>query len=130
MKLLRLVLTTCLLLGLSAAAGAEDKKAEKSNKDKIVGTWVLEKPETPKALPPGATLEFTKDGKLKLTGKVDGQDVNVEGTYSVDGDKLKTAVKDGDKEQTDTDTITKLTDKELVIKDTKTEETLVFKKKP
>jgi hypothetical protein len=48
----------------------------------------------------------------------------------VDGDKLKTAIKDpnGD-EQSDTDTITKLTDKEMVIKDSRSDELLTFKKK-
>ena len=59
-----------------------------------------------------------------------GRDISHEGTYSVDGDKLKTAIKDTDgKEQSDTDTITKLTDKELVIKDSKSDELLTFKKK-
>jgi uncharacterized protein (TIGR03066 family) len=133
MKLLRLALTAGLLLGLTALCRADDKKADKDakiDKDKIVGTWVLEKPETPKNLPPGTNLEFTKDGKLKLRAKSDGQSIEVDGTYSVEGDKLKTTAKDQDgKEQTDTDTITKLTDKELVIKDSRSGEELTFKKK-
>src|SRR5262249_55191986 len=132
MKLLQLLLTAGLLLGLTVVCRAEEKKDDKDkpNKEKIVGTWGLEKPETPKNLPPGSTLEFTKDGKLKFSAKVGDQAVNLEGTYSVDGDKLKTTLKDTDgKEQSDTDTITKLTDKELVIKDSKTDELLTFKKK-
>jgi uncharacterized protein (TIGR03066 family) len=132
MKLLHVLLTAGLLLGLTTAARPDDKKVDKgkSNKEKIVGTWVLVKPETPKNLPRGSVLEFTKDGKLKFSAKLGDQDINLEGTYSVDGDKLKSAIKDQDgKEQSDTDTITKLTDKELVIKDSKTDELLTFKKK-
>jgi uncharacterized protein (TIGR03066 family) len=132
MKPLQLLLTAGLVLGLAAAGRAEEKKddKDKANKDKLVGTWVLEKPEKPKGLPSGATVEFTKDGKVKLTAKVEGRDINLEGTYSVDGDKLKTTSKDQDgKEHTDTDTISKLTDKELVLKNSKTDEELTFKKK-
>jgi uncharacterized protein (TIGR03066 family) len=133
MKLLQLLLTAGLLVGLASVCRAEEKKADKdkTNKEKIVGTWVLEKPDKPKGgLPPGATIEFTKDGKLKLSAKQDGKEISVEGTYSVDGDKLKTTGQGPDgKEQTDTDTITKLTDKELVIKDSKSGEELTFKKK-
>jgi uncharacterized protein (TIGR03066 family) len=130
MKPLQLLLTAGLVLGLAAAGRAEEKKDDKANKDKIVGTWVLEKPEKPKGLPVGSTIEFTKDGKMKVSAKVEGKDINIEGTYSVDGDKLKTTGQGPDgKEQTDTDTITKLTDKELVIKDSKSDELLTFKKK-
>jgi len=130
MKLLQLLLAAGLLVGLTSVCRAEDKKDDKTNKEKIVGTWVLEKPDKPKNIPPGTTIEFTKNGKLKLSAKVDGKDINIEGTYSVDGDKLKTTGQGPDgKEQTDTDTITKLTDKELVIKDSKSDELLTFKKK-
>jgi uncharacterized protein (TIGR03066 family) len=134
MKLIPWAFVACLLLGLTATGRTEEKKAdkEKSYKEMIVGTWVLEKPEVPKSIPAGylRTSQFTDDGKLVLTGKLDGKAVNVEGTYLVDGDKLKTTTKNPDgKEQSDTATITKLTDKELVIKDSKTDEMLTFKKK-
>jgi uncharacterized protein (TIGR03066 family) len=130
MKLLPLLLTAGLLLGLTAAGRADEKKDDKTNKEKIVGTWVLEKPADPNGLPAGTVFEFTKDGKVKVSAKVDGKDINLEGTYSVDGDKLKTVIKDSSgKEHSDTDTITKLTDKELVIKDSRSGELLTFKKK-
>jgi uncharacterized protein (TIGR03066 family) len=129
MKLLSFLLTAGLLLGVAVAGRAEDKKEGKTNKEKIVGAWVLEKPAAPQGLPPGAVLEFTKDGKLKFSATVNGKDVKGEGTYSVDGDKLKTVMKDeSGQEHSDTDTITKLTDKELVIKDSKSGELLTFKK--
>jgi uncharacterized protein (TIGR03066 family) len=131
MKLLQLLLTAGLLLGPTVVAGTEKKAdKDKTNKEKIVGTWVLEKPEKPKNLPSGAVIEFTKDGKVKVGGAIGGRAVSAEGTYSVDGDKLTTASKDPDgKEHSETDTITKLTDKELVIKESKTGEELTFKKK-
>jgi len=117
MDLFRFVLVSSLVIGLAAshpvaagkAAAAPAPKA-KTNKEKIVGTWLLTK--LPKGDPPaGYTAEFTKDGKLKTTG--DG-----EATYEVDGDKLTIhfTSKDGRPRQK-TGTIVKLTDKELQIKD-------------
>jgi uncharacterized protein (TIGR03066 family) len=86
------------------------------NADKIVGTWEAVKGE----VPAGSTIEFTKDGKMKLNIKAGGQTISVEGTYKVDGDKLTTTGKGPDgKEKTETVKIKKLTDKELVIEDEK-----------
>jgi uncharacterized protein (TIGR03066 family) len=132
MKPLRLLLATGLLLGITAACRAGDKKEVKdeTNKAKIVGTWMLEKPQKPKNFPPGATIEFTKDGKLLFRAILMGRDISHEGTYSVHGDKVTTTSKDPEgKDQSDTDTIIKLTDNQLVVKISKTEEELTFKKK-
>jgi uncharacterized protein (TIGR03066 family) len=129
MKPLRLLLTTGLLLGITAACRAVEKKDE-TNKAKIVGTWILEKPKKPKNFPPCASIEFTKDGKLQFRAMLMGRDISHVGIYSVDGDKVTTTTKDPNgKDQSDTDTIIKLTDKELVVKISKTEEELTFKKK-
>jgi uncharacterized protein (TIGR03066 family) len=91
----------------------------KSNRTKILGVWELTKSEA--GVLPKTTLEFTRDGKLKIAIEVDDKPVIVEGTYKVEGDKLTITVKapDEDKESTDTATITKLTDKELITKDEK-----------
>jgi uncharacterized protein (TIGR03066 family) len=131
MKVLRLLVVACLVLGLTAAARADDRKDDKKTyKEMIVGTWVLKKDENPQGAPPGSVVEFTKDGKLKFTAKIQGQEIKLERTYSVDGDKLTSTMKTPDgKEQTETDTITKLTDKELVLKDGKTQTLATFMKK-
>ena len=123
----RSLLLACCAAGLvgSAAYAADDK----DNKAKIVGTWSLVKTDAKDAPPPGTLVEFTKDGKLKITVEVGEKKLTLEGTYSVEGDTLKTTIKTPDgKESSDTDTITKLTDKELSLKDKKGEKS-EFKKK-
>jgi uncharacterized protein (TIGR03066 family) len=49
----------------------------------------------------------------------DGKETSTPGTYEVDGDKLTTTLKVGDKEAKQTLTITKLTDSEMSTKDEK-----------
>jgi uncharacterized protein (TIGR03066 family) len=116
MNAVRMAVVGCAVLGLAASLSrAEDKKD--SNKEKIVGTWLLVKSET--ETPPEATMEFTKDGKMKVSFKIGEKTVSVDGTYEIDGDKINVAMKVGDKEKKDTGTIKTLTDKTLVIVDTK-----------
>jgi uncharacterized protein (TIGR03066 family) len=71
--------------------------------------------------PVGATIDFTKDGKLKMSMKTpDGKTVEMEGRYEVEGDKVTAITKGPDgKEKKEPGTITKLTDKEMSIKDEK-----------
>jgi uncharacterized protein (TIGR03066 family) len=122
MSALRIVVTGCLVLSLVAFAGTMSRADEKIDKDKIVGTWELTKSTAKDAPPPGTTVEFAKDGKMKIKVKVENKEITLEGTYSIDGAKLNTALKTPDgKEQKDTDTITKLTDKEMVLKGSKGE---------
>jgi len=113
MRAITLGLAAFLFVGLTAAYGA-DKKDD--NKTKILGVWEVAKGDLPK----GSTMEFTKDGKLKVTIDVEGKKVVVEGTYEVDGDSIKTTGKGPDgKEQKETVKIKKLSDKELVTEDEK-----------
>ena len=89
-----------------------------SNPKNIIGIWEITKSDD--GTPVGTTIEFTKDGKVKLTTPVGDQKLNIDGTYKVDGDKLTVTIKPSDqKETTDTLTITKLTDKVLITKDQK-----------
>lgn len=143
MQLSRWTLAGCLIAGLagcgspssnvvkpSSAGGsksAETSKPEASNKDKILGVWELTKASGDN--PPGTTAEFTKDGKLKLTAKVQGKEMTMNAEYSLDGDKLTQTMLGPDgkpmkggregKEMKETMTIVKLTDTELVTKDSK-----------
>lgn len=105
------------LLASALFAAVTARAAEPTNKEKIVGTWELVKTTEKNAPPVGSTVEFTKDGKAKLTVKAD-KPMTLEATYSVDGDTLKILLKGPDgKEATDTMKITKLTDKELVTEE-------------
>jgi uncharacterized protein (TIGR03066 family) len=129
MNSFRLFLLGCAVLGFicsSALAADEKKGSEPTNKEKIIGTWKPTKGEG--SAVPDATLEFTKDGKLKVTVKIGDNTVTVEGSYEIDGDQITLTMKEGDKEKKETATIKTLTDKVLVTVDKKgkTEE---FKKK-
>jgi uncharacterized protein (TIGR03066 family) len=75
----------------------------------IVGKWEVTKAD-PGTVPEGAIIEFTKDGKLKASINAD----TFEGTYTLDGDKIKTKIGDQDKE---TITIVKISEKEMSTKD-------------
>jgi uncharacterized protein (TIGR03066 family) len=117
MKTLTLALASLLVFGLTLAFG-EDKKDD--NKTKIVGVW-----EGVKGDAKGATVEFTKDGKIKINLEADGKKITIDGAYEMemDGASIKTTLKGPDgKEHKETMKIKKLTDKELVTEDEKGKE--------
>jgi uncharacterized protein (TIGR03066 family) len=95
-------------------ASGKDAKADLA-KGKLVGVWESTKSED---LPKGSTVEFTKDGKLALQVKAK-ETVKLEGKYTIDGDKINISVLVEGKEEKDVLTVTKLTDTELVTKDSK-----------
>jgi uncharacterized protein (TIGR03066 family) len=116
----------CLAVGLlacGAVTGPARGQEKKTNKEKIVGNWELVKTEEP--LPPGIKLvvNFSKDGKMKVTATIMGMTRDQEGTYKVEGDKLHTAQKQGDKEMKETDTIKTLDDKQLITVNAKGQKT-------
>ncbi len=91
--------------------------AEKTTKEKLLGTWEITKSES--GGPVGATVEFTKDGQMKMTMKgPDGKPQTMEAKYKVEGDKVIAIMPGpGGKEKEDPATITKLTESELAVKD-------------
>jgi uncharacterized protein (TIGR03066 family) len=94
---------------LTLAAAAQDQK-DASTKEKLVGVWEVKE---------GATVEFTKDGKLKVTFRMDGKEASAEGTYALEGDKLTITHKIGDKEEKETLTVKSLDDKVLTTVDSR-----------
>jgi uncharacterized protein (TIGR03066 family) len=116
------VILSCLALAVAAADAAE----KAANKDKIVGTWEVVKGESD--VKPGDTIEFTKDGKLTISAKVEGKPVTLKGTYTVDGDKLTVVLAANGQEHKEIMTLKTLTDKTLVTVDEK-KKTDEFKKK-
>lgn len=112
---------------------ADDTKEQKKpeNKDnisaKLVGTW--EVAEATDEVAVGATVVFKKDGKFVFTLKVDGQEVNIEGTYKIEDGKLHTTANVNGEEHSDVDTFEKLTDNEIKLKDTQGKITVLKRKK-
>lgn len=122
MKALSAVVLGLLVLGSAGSTAAQDDNAKK-----IVGKWEITKSEG--GVPSGAVIEFTKDGKLLVTAKVEGTELKLDGSYKVEKDKLLTKIKIGDTTHEDTDTITKLNDQVLEIKDKDNKVTALKRKK-
>ena len=109
-----------------AALFLSDSSASAQDAAKLVGTW--DAPKT-KEFPYDITLQFAKDGKLKMTVKAP-KPVTRDCTYKLDGDKLSITRKDGEKEDTMAWTVKSLDDKKLVVVDDKGTTTEYAKKAP
>jgi len=107
-----MVMTAALLLVPTAQAAPDAKD--------LVGIWVLEKGDAPK----GATVKFTKDGKMTITHEVEGKQETKAHTYKLTGDTIEFTSND----KTETATIKELTKDKLVVV-TKDKKELEFKKK-
>jgi uncharacterized protein (TIGR03066 family) len=122
MRLVGAVVLVCSTFILAPAGKTEATGGEKkgvTNAAKLLGKWEATKGE----IPAGAVLELTKEGKVKLTLDLKGTDVPIawsglQGSYKVEGDKLKTVRKVGDNELTDTVTIKTLNNSTLVLENT------------
>jgi uncharacterized protein (TIGR03066 family) len=123
----KLVLAACLVLGLTALASGDDTKPgdKAANKEKLVGVW---EPQG-KNIPPGSSLEFTKDGKLKARFEAQGKPRTLDGSYKVEGNTLTVTFRMGDQERTDNLKIKTLTDQELVTVDSMGKEDTFKRKK-
>ena len=113
MRGVRIALSGCLILALVGCSGSSTGS---STKDKLIGTWEVVKIND-QAAPAGAsmTIEFTKDGKAKMSNKRGDKVMTDENTYEVDGMKINTVEKKDGKEKKETMLIKTLTDKELVV---------------
>jgi uncharacterized protein (TIGR03066 family) len=122
---MRALLCCAAILTLCFGAWAEDKKTEKLDPQKLLGKWSL------KGLDKGESvvLEFAKDGKVALIAEKDGEKERLEGSYTLDGNKLMVVMRIEGKDDKQTITISKLTDAELVGTNEKGEEKALVKVK-
>lgn len=109
------------LLGLGLVAVLTSGSARGQDKTDyakaIVGKWEVSKADD-NTVPAGSTIEFTQDGKMKLTAKMGGTDLNLDGTYKVEKNTFTFTIKGPDgQEHSQTITITKISDKEMATKD-------------
>jgi uncharacterized protein (TIGR03066 family) len=112
MSALRLLAVGCVVGLVGTGAFADDKP---DYAKLIVGKWEVSKADEGTA-PPGAVIEFTRDGKAKVTYKKDDADTTIEGTYKIEGDAFVLTHKRGEEEHTQTITITKITDTDMSTK--------------
>jgi uncharacterized protein (TIGR03066 family) len=121
---MRTLIGAVVVLAFAGLTTAQDKKDEKIDAKKLVGKWEPAGGKEP------VVVEFTDKGKLILSVEVGGKTEKVEGTYKLDGNKLKMVLSFGGKDQEETITVSKLTDDELVGKDSKGKEETLKKVKP
>jgi uncharacterized protein (TIGR03066 family) len=89
MKFFLMAIVVLLDFAFTTQASAPD------NKKLLVGKWEVVKSDLG-TLPEGVVVEFTNEGKMKLTLKKDGKEATVEGGYVVDGDSYTYKMIDGD----------------------------------
>jgi uncharacterized protein (TIGR03066 family) len=111
MNALRFLVAGMMLSLLTVGVSADDKKEKTDNAKLLVGKWEVTKAD--KELPVGATIEFTKDGKMTI---IVGKEKQIDATYRVDGDKIPfNLIAEGKEDKKDPITIKKLSEKELII---------------
>ena len=110
MNAVRMLAVGAVVCLVATLAGADEKKGDYAKL--IVGKWECTKADEG-TLPTGTMIEFTKDGKLILSGKMGDQEFKMEGTYKLEGDKFDFTLKMGDQEHSDQITIKKLNDTTL-----------------
>lgn len=111
MNILRIVVAALVVTGLGTSVHAADKD---DNKTLIVGKWEVSKAEDG-TVPTGSTIEFSKDGKLKMVAKKNDKEENREGTYTVEKEVLTLVMKRDDGERTVKITIKALSATELTV---------------
>jgi uncharacterized protein (TIGR03066 family) len=113
MNAMKLLGLGAVLVLLSGGTRADDKV---DYAKLIVGKWEATKTDEG-TIPVGTVVEFTKDGKMKVTAKEGGMEMTLEGTYKVEKDTFTFTLKMGDQEFKQTITITKISEKEMSTKD-------------
>lgn len=114
MNALRLLATGMMICVLAVSTQADDKKEKLDNAKLLVGKWEVTKAD--EDLSVGSVIEFSKDGKMKITAKNDGKKEIFNAIYKVEGDKIQFTLKlDGEDEKKDPLTIKKISDQELVL---------------
>jgi uncharacterized protein (TIGR03066 family) len=110
MKTLLLIATGMSVLWLAGSALRAD---EKDTAKLLVGKWEATKVDEG-TLPQGTIVEFSKDGKVKVTAKKGDNDLDLGGTYTFANHKLTVKLKMGDEEKEHTVTVKKISETEFV----------------
>jgi uncharacterized protein (TIGR03066 family) len=102
-----------------AGAAPVPKSVPKSNAELLVGTWKLTKSSVGENRT-SLSVEFAKDGTLTIRQSPAGENTEptvYTGTYKVEADRIPYSVMTDSGEKSETLTIKKLTDDELIVVD-------------
>jgi uncharacterized protein (TIGR03066 family) len=105
-------------VGVSFLAFALVAGAGSGEGAKLVGVWDVVEGD----LPPKGKVEFTKDGKMTMTFKLEDKEITMNGTYKVKKDQITVTFEHDGKTDTKHGTIKKLTATDLVIVNEKDKE--------
>jgi uncharacterized protein (TIGR03066 family) len=116
------------LFALSAVALLGGSARPADEKESIVGVWEIAYSDTSDTIPVGTRLEFTADGKLRLTvkGKDGKERTDLVGAYKVEKEYLVVTAKDGDKP--DKGRVCLLNKTSLVLHDETDDKVMVLKR--
>jgi uncharacterized protein (TIGR03066 family) len=115
MTMLRLFIAGMIVCALVASTRGADKSKKSDTAKLLVGKWQTTKDH--KEAPAGTVIEFTKDGKMRVTLKKGGKEENIAGVYTLEGDRIQYTLKLGETdEKKDPLTIKKITAEQLVLK--------------
>ncbi|MDY3553577.1 hypothetical protein R5W24_002680 [Gemmata sp. JC717] len=122
---MRAAVLALVTVGLVGSPGTT--RAADDPKELVVGVWELVFSDA-KDVPVGTRLEFTRDGKVKMTVRTDGNGPPVEDTYSVEKDVLTLGGPDRNKRGGDSGRIRLLNKTTLVLHDEREDKVLVLKR--
>ncbi|MBP3955260.1 TIGR03066 family protein [Gemmata sp. G18] len=114
---MRCAVISLVALGIGSFAGAAPVPKERTEAEKVVGTWkmVLDSRGNKDT---DVELDFSQGGKMVIRQRLDKDTVSVyEGTYRIVGNELPYDVKQGPRVKKETLTIKKLTADELILID-------------
>jgi uncharacterized protein (TIGR03066 family) len=118
---MRTALASVAFLVLAGFTTAADDKIDAT---KLIGKW---EPAKPAKDEPPYVLEFVDKSKMAVSFTIGDKTTKIEGTYTVDGNKINVAMTFNGKEIKETHTVSKLTDDEMVSKDSKGKEDVMKK---
>jgi uncharacterized protein (TIGR03066 family) len=107
---MRVVFAALVLAAASTGLRADDKIDPKQ----LLGKWELV-PGKGKGDDAGITMEYLADGKVKGEFRLAGMTDKMEGTYKIDGNKVRLTTKDKGRENTSVITVISLSDTEMVV---------------
>ncbi|MFO0825678.1 MAG: TIGR03066 family protein [Gemmataceae bacterium] len=118
---MRTVLSAVVVVMFAGFTSAQDKQDEKIDAKKLLGQWQV--------MPDKAVVTFGENGKLTINPGTDTSKT-IDGTYKIEGNKIQVVVGAPGNDKKETLTVVKLTDEELVTKDTKGKEDKFVRLKP
>ena len=107
---MRVVVAALALVAVSTGLRADDKMDPKQ----LLGKWELVSGKG-KGDDAGITLEYLAEGKVKGELRIAGMTDKMDGTYKIDGNKIRLTTRDKGRENTSVITVLSVSETEMVV---------------